>query len=297
MIQNQNNKYLLFIDESGKSRLSDEGEEFLLCGFIIEKEFHDAMNKVMINFKQKYNIPINRNLHAFELFEKEKINNVNLKHKDITDFFNNLISLIKISYRIIIFKIEKEQLKKLLAKSFKKLKKREKDIFNQMKKNNDDEVLYEILSAKLIQEFSKTLLSKNMTGSVIAETRAYNDEALIKGFKLSRDKNLYTENSSLYKNAINCFEYISSLTFENKKAISYGLEVSDIFAWAKLNEKSIIRKDEYSKAKNVRIKNKIDILNNLIKNNKQNKVEDVKINMKNELINYRVSKIINNLKY
>lgn len=36
-------KYVLFIDESGKSKLGDIGDKFLLSSVIIEKSLHEAL--------------------------------------------------------------------------------------------------------------------------------------------------------------------------------------------------------------------------------------------------------------
>jgi hypothetical protein len=291
-----NLKYLLFIDESGKSKLTDMGDSFLLSGFIIEKGLHDAINKLMLDFKNKHNINTDQNIHAFELFEKESIKNKKLTHTQISLFFKHLISLISMSdFKTILFKIDKRDLRNRVIKLAKKKKVSEKEIHRYMKRNGDQDVLYEILVTKVVHEFSKTLAELRASGSIIAETRAYNDEALIKGFKSAIDKNKYTENSLSFRHAKTAYENISSLTFENKKAVSYGLEVSDLFAWAKLNEKEVLRFAEYSNAKLKRVKARIKEVNSILKDNKQNKVQNIKLDPRNEIVGNRVSRIIKDL--
>ena len=49
-------KYVLFIDESGKSKLGDTGDKFLLSSVIIEKSLHEALSSFMISLKRKNNI-------------------------------------------------------------------------------------------------------------------------------------------------------------------------------------------------------------------------------------------------
>ncbi len=64
-------RYILFIDESGKSKFSDIGSHFLLSGLIINRDLHTALSHYMISLKEKSDIPTDENIHAFDLFENE----------------------------------------------------------------------------------------------------------------------------------------------------------------------------------------------------------------------------------
>ena len=70
-MQRQNN-YILFIDESGKSQLSDDHAGFLLSGLILDKDLHAALSSYMVSLKEKSGIPTDENIHAFDLFEGER---------------------------------------------------------------------------------------------------------------------------------------------------------------------------------------------------------------------------------
>jgi hypothetical protein len=149
------------------------------------------------------------------------------------------------------------------------------------------------LATKTILEFSRTLQEKNCSGTIIAETRNYNDEALIRGFKTATDKNKFEESSPDYKNAKQAHDLIYGIGFENKFGLSYGLEIADLFAWAKTNETVVLRHKEYSKAKLNRITNRIKSVIKILKDNDQNKVQI--LNNRNKLVKDRVSKAIKNL--
>ena len=64
--------YILLIDESGKSKLSDHGEHFLLSCIIINKDLHSALSNYMVSLKERSGVPTDDNIHAFNLFEDEK---------------------------------------------------------------------------------------------------------------------------------------------------------------------------------------------------------------------------------
>ncbi|MBU1256730.1 hypothetical protein KKA49_03525, partial [Patescibacteria group bacterium] len=71
--------YVLFFDESGKSKIVDIGNHFLLCGLVINKDLHMALSSYMISLKNKSGISVSKNIHDFDLFENEKINGKRIK--------------------------------------------------------------------------------------------------------------------------------------------------------------------------------------------------------------------------
>ena len=151
-------KYYLFIDESGKSKLSDGGDRFLLTGVIIEKELHDALSGVMLSLKHKNNIPSNTNLHAYDLFEKEIAYGVRLKNKDINYFFEHLVHLIRSAeMSCVSYEANKQFFIQKIAKRAIATNSTEKSIHNYLKLKKDHDILYEILTAKIILQFGKFL--------------------------------------------------------------------------------------------------------------------------------------------
>lgn len=142
------NNYILFIDESGKSTLTDAERYFLLSGLIINKDLHTALSSYMISLKNKSDIPIDENIHAFELFEDErrKVRNQEGKVKKndegdiiyeeipyhgINKFFDRLSSLIDgIDMEYIIFRADKEPYKKLIKNVARKQNSTEKAVIH-----------------------------------------------------------------------------------------------------------------------------------------------------------------------
>ena len=110
-------RYVLFIDESGKTKLSDPGDHFLLSGLIINRDLHTALSHYMISLKEKSGISTEENIHAFDLFEDEKrrtrlpagtLVSSHIVHSRIDTFFERLMSLVEgANIKVMIFRIDK----------------------------------------------------------------------------------------------------------------------------------------------------------------------------------------------
>lgn len=137
-------RYILFIDESGKSTFSDPGSSFLLSGLIIDKDLHTALSHYMISLKEKSDIPL---------------------------------------------------------------------------------------------EFGHFLDNQDAVGEIMAESRRDDDETVLSAFLSSTVETTFAEGSRYAGWAKSSRKRINSLTFQNKKGLSFGLEIADLFAWAHFNKK------------------------------------------------------------
>ena len=194
----------------------------------------------MVSLKEKSNIPPDQNIHAFDLFENEK---VRLDGKKITflkinTFFKRLSSLIEgANMQSIILTVDRRPYKAILDKTLKRKGGTQKALIKYLKRHNLHDFLYEALARKLVLEFGHFLEKENAHGEVIAESRRHEDETVLRAFILATYESTYNEEPRYRAWAQSSFKRINSLTFQNKKGLSFGLEIADLFGWAYLNEK------------------------------------------------------------
>lgn len=277
------NKYILFIDESGKSKFSDQGSYFLLCGIIIERELHQALSTFMISLKQKTKIPTDLNLHAFDIFENEKIDGVKLKKKQIDSLFEILTNTVEGSQvKCFIVCMDKTPYSKMINNAAKKISEQSKKditskaIIKHLKRNQLHDFLYESLTRKLVLDFGHFLEEEDAYGEVIAESRREDDPAVLSGFLLATQPLRYNEHSTYKLWSKYAHSRITSLTFQNKKGLSFGLELADLFAWAHINNTKGRQMFFRSAAKVKRIEYRLKGVEKVMKNALiKNKTEDI----------------------
>jgi len=267
--------YLLFIDESGTSGFSDGGEHFLLSGLIINKDLHIALSSYMISLKEKSNIPADENTHAFDLFEGErrkmidkhgrlvKDKNGATKHKripylNIQTFFKRLSSLIEgANIHCFILRQSKKPYQKLIRRTAKKKGVSEKLVTNYLKRKQLNDFLYESLVRKMILEFGHFLEGEDAYGEVMAESRQEGDEVVLRAFISAKHESTFGTDSRYRAWAGSSFKRIHGLTFQNKKGLSFGLEIADLFSWAHLNKKHGRKFPISSAAKQKRVESRL----------------------------------------
>jgi hypothetical protein len=219
----------------------------------------------MSSFKQKHLISTTQNIHAFDLFEDEKHKNVRISHATITAFFEKLISLIQGSdIHCFIVSIDKDPYLKKLEKCSKKKNVTLKALNGYLKKNSIHDFLYEGLARKVILEYGHYLSENEGSGHVMAESRRQDDEAVLRAFMKATTSGRYPENSNYKLWSEQSFKRIHTLTFQNKKGLSFGLEIADLFAWAYYNKKFGKQRTYNSVAKNKRVDLKIEKVNKVI---------------------------------
>jgi len=255
---NKSTNYILFIDESGKSKLSDIGDHFLLSGLIVDRDLHAALSSYMISLKDKVGIPPNANIHAFDLFEDEKIKIDGKKkrqsHKTITTLFTRLSHVVQGSEMVsFIVRMDKRPYKKIVSAFARKKKVSEHALNNYLKRNGLHDFLYEALARKLILEFGYFLEKEGAHGEVIAESRREDDHAVLDAFLLATTSSRYETGTLYHSWSQFSFNRIHGITFQNKKGLSFGLEVADLFAWSHFNKHYGKSRTSPSHAKNIRV--------------------------------------------
>jgi len=251
-MQRQKN-YILFIDESGKSKLSDNHAGFLLSGLIIDKDLHAALSNYMVSLKEKSDIPTDENIHAFDLFESERERMYDedggtLKNHDgtrrhrripftrIDTFFKRLTGLIEgADIFCFVYRIDKSWYRDQIVRVARKRNVPYQLVMNFIKRKDLNDFIYEALARKLILEFGYFLETKDAHGEVVAESRRQEDDAVLAAFLSASHKSTFDHAPRYQAWSRYCLKRIHSLTFQNKKGLSFGLEVADLFGWAHFN--------------------------------------------------------------
>lgn len=291
---------MIFIDESGKSKLSDDDGHFLISAVIINKDLHTALSSYMISLKEKSGISPEENIHAFDLFENEKVKDKNGKKipsAKISAFFDRLLSLIEgADMQCLIFRVDKTPFKEMISKVVRRKGGTSRALIKYLKRNNLHDFLYEALARKVILEFGRFLEKEGAYGEIMAESRRQDDEAVLRAFISATHQSTFEEDSRCRVWAQSSFKRIYSLTFQNKKGLSFGLEIADLFGWAHLNKQYGRRYPIASKAKVNRVNKRLDSLDTMMRPLYKNKPEDITRAKLNTVAKNKVSEFTEKLK-
>ncbi len=258
--------YILFLDESGKSKLSDSSGSFLLCGIVIDRDLHFALSNYMVSLKGKSNISAEENIHAYDLFENEKVRDRFVKKGDIDEFFDRFCILIQgAEIQCWTVRVKKGEFQKMVSKAAKRIGWSEKRLLNYLKQEGLHDFLYEALSRKLILEFGHFLEKQDAVGEVIAESRRWDDHAVLQAFVDSTDSSKFQVGTRYRAWSEYSFRRLHSLVFQNKKGLSFGLEVADLFAWAHFNNHHGLARTYESSAKEKRIRARLKRVDEVMK--------------------------------
>lgn len=235
-------RYILFIDESGKTKLSDPGDHFLLSGLIVNRDLHTALSHYMISLKEKSDIPTDENIHAFDLFEDEKrrvreppgkLVSRRIVYSKIDTFFGRLMSLVEgANMQALLFRIDKAPYMARIRRVARTKSATEKAVINYLKRNDLHDILYETLARKMILEFGHFLEQEDAIGEVMAESRRDADATVLSAFLASTKDSTFSGNPRYAHWSECCRKRVTGLTFQNKKGLSFGLEIADLFGWA-----------------------------------------------------------------
>ncbi len=287
--------YILFLDESGKSKLSDPGNAFLLCGVVIDRDLHTALSSYMVSLKNKSGISAEENIHAFDLFENEKVKGRTLKKKDIDEFFERLCVLVQgAEIQCWTVRVKKKEYIAAIKKRAKKIGWTEKKVLKFLKKEGLHDFLYEALSRKLILEFGHFLEKEDACGEVVAESRRQDDAAVLHAFIDATNLEKFEDGTRYHAWSRSSFKRLHSLVFQNKKGLSFGLEVADLFAWSHFNNHHGLARSYSSKAKEKRIKARLKKVEEVMKKTLiKDGVEDMTSTKIRSVAGDRVSKFTN----
>lgn len=272
--------YILFIDESGKSEFSDNSDNFLLCGIILDRNLHSALSNYMVSLKNKSDISISENIHAFDLFEDEfeaeRFKKNRIPCDKIKIFFERLMRITEgVDMYCLIFRINKEPYLKSIKKVAEKKNSTERAVIRYLRRNNLHDFLYESLARRMILEFGHFLETTDAQGEIVAESRRQGDEAVLRAFLTATQCSTFSEDSKYRTWSVNSFKRIHSLTFQNKKGLSFGLEIADLFGWAHFNSQYGRRYPLKSNTKKVRVERRLLRVNKIMPSFYRKKPEDI----------------------
>jgi len=294
--------YILFIDESGKSKFSDIGDHFLLCGLIINKDLHSALSSYMISLKEKSDIPTSGNIHAFDLFEDEKIrvegDKKRIAYSKINTFFTRLSHIVQGSEIVcLVVRMDKRPYKEMISKTARRKKVSDSAIINYLKREGLHDFLYETLARRLILEFGYFLEKKDAHGEVVAESRRQDDHAVLEAFLSATTTSKYRPEAIYHEWSKFSFKRIHGLTFQNKKGLSFGLEIADLFAWSHFNSHYKRQRISSSHANNNRVDIRLEKTEEIMKDLcARKKPEDITSSKLKTIANDRVSEFTEALK-
>ena len=288
--------YILFIDESGKSELSDIGDNFLLCGIVISKDLHLALSSFMMSLKNKSEISITENIHAFNLFEDERFRGQKISHNKVKIFFERLIRIAEgTDMQCSISRICKTPYLESIRKVAKNKNSTEKAVTRYLRRNNLHDFLYEALARKVMLEFGHFLEGENAQGEIIAESRRQEDETVLRAFLSATLEFTFNEDSKYRSWSRSCFKRIHSLTFQNKKGLSFGLEIADLFGWAHFNIEYGREYPMRSKAKTARVSSRLYKIGEIMGGFYKKKPEDISRSKLKTIAKDRVSEFTKKL--
>ena len=255
----------------------------------------------MISLKEKSDIPTDENIHAFDLFENEKrrirnpagkLISTRIVHSKIDTFFERLSSLIDgADIQSMVFCMCKDEWKKKITDAAITNAISEKDLLSNLKGHGLHDFLYEALARKMILEFGHFLESKDGVGEIMAESRREDDSTVLSAYLSSTRKSTFEKESRYAAWAELCRKRITSLTFQNKKGLSFGLEVADLFAWAHFNKKHGRSFPMSSVAKQRRAQYRINQIDKTMTNSYLKKPEDISPSKLKSISNDRISAI------
>lgn len=149
----------------------------------------------------------------------------------------------------------------------------------------------------MILEFGHFLEKEDAQGEVIAESRWQDDDAVLRAFVSATNESTYQRRTRYKSWARSSFKRIHSLTFQNKKGLSFGLEIADLFGWAHFNKEFGIKHPVRTIQQKQRIENRISKIDTKLRNlYKKNKPELITRSKISYIASDRVSKFTKALK-
>ncbi len=218
--------YKLYIDESGTACLTDlVDKRFILAGFIVEDN-EDKQLSAYFNFiKKKHNIPEGTQFHSYDLFSNNG-HGAYLSDKKATALAESMSEFIEtIPITISSIYLDKDELKKYLGI------KNSSYFRGSLERKRDKDIGYEALATEIFLWFGKFLGTKsNSVGKIITESRKNSDYAILKTYlKCQNERNFETRR--LINNSKSFMKHVASITFEDKKGLSGGLQIVDLISF------------------------------------------------------------------
>ena len=221
----------MYMDESGRANLAHTDDKyFVLTGLIVEDKIDIELSTYFKHIKRRHGIDEDVSLHAYDMFENM---NDHLYFNDLTkckSFNASIVEFVENApFYIFVLYVDKEEIRK-------KLKAPPGYSFTGSKKHKEDKDFpYEILTRKLIFEFTKILKKEKAIGSIVAESRRSADNVVLGAYLDTQQPSLFDKNISLKKQSEDTKDRVHSICFAGKRSLKGGLELVDIISYLAYN--------------------------------------------------------------
>jgi len=256
------NRFTLYIDESGTANLNDKRDNlFFLTGLVLDDNISRGFSDYFHLVKKRHHLETIRNFHSVEFFEiKQSPQYVsNQRAKEFIYTLGELLNTLPMF--VISYSLDKRILRKILGIS-------ETFDFKGMFKNQLDskEVAYEILARKIFFDFAQFLHKNEATGNIVAESRRESDAILLRTFFDCKTPSHFIHVPRFESYAKDFNEKVVSMCFENKNAITAGLEIVDAISYLWYLETKGKMKEPFALKRGI-----VPLIKELRKNTKQPK--------------------------
>jgi len=212
----------LFIDESGKSLLTDKKyQDFILTGLAIPNTELAIISGYFSFIKRKYKLMENIPFHTYDLLENSN-SSVALNKTETKLFLSSMKEFLElIPFNIFIIHTNK-------VKFLKQYKITEVMLKGSKENKERNGIIYSLSSLTLLEYFARYLEKDNQYGQVHADSRKYLDSQLLKAFLDIKEPNL---RGNIKNNNSNYAKRLCSIEFAEKSALSSGIELADFVSY------------------------------------------------------------------
>ncbi len=170
----------LYIDESGKSSLSDDtSNHFLLTGVIVKQEDLITIEGFFNFIKLKFSLNQTEPFHSYEVYENPETMLPAARSRLLSEQLDDFLSIIPIE--ICIVSIDKSIFRSTLGVT-------STDQFKGSKKRKEmRDFPYRVMSTCLFGQFASYLEKNNLIGQIIADSRRGGDHQLLKSLHLCKE--------------------------------------------------------------------------------------------------------------
>ena len=194
-------EYILYLDETGKA---PKNPYFCLAGIAVKREHYENAIIPQINaLKKKYFSDTDVIFHASAMNKKEERYSIFLDPNIRTAFWREYVNLAKtFSFTTLGVYFDQKQISNLFK----------------TKQIN----FYNIAFVEIIRNYIHFLKENDGVGSIILESRSFNENA-----ELQNDYYQFVKNGSWFYSAQDFQKHLSSLGFITKKENCVGLQIAD----------------------------------------------------------------------
>lgn len=210
----------LYIDESGKSSLSEKrNEPFIITGVIFDDSEINTVEGFFSYIKRKYKIKSSTPFHSYDLFENPETKLSDVSARKLLSTIADFISLIPI--KIHIFSINKKLFRRSLGITT------PDDLKGSKKRRSMRHFTYDIACTKLFARFAKYLEKNNNVGQIIVDARIGGNQQILNALNKSKDPTSTLDRKDVGQIKKRC----TAICFAEKNYLSGGLEITDLISY------------------------------------------------------------------